>query len=395
MNRIPIESIRVGGSRRPLGDITALAASIEEVGLLNPVTVRADGDGYLLIAGLHRLEAARSIGWLEIEAVVVDLCGLEAELAEIDENLCRNDLTTLERAEQLARRKAIYLELHPETRAGTAGAMAKHGSANETVSFAEDVARKTGQTERAIQQHVQIAASIPADVRDSIRDTETADSTTQLLTLARQEPETQRAVAERIVSGSAPNVQQALTDIRRETRVEKMAAPPLSDSADLYPVIYADPPWRYEFSQVDAWAVENHYPTMTVGEICALDIPATENAVLFLWGTSPKLLEALAVMEAWGFTYKAMLVWDKQRPGMGYWCLNQHELLLVGTRGDVPPPKPDARFPSIISQPRGEHSEKPAEMRRRIEAMYPDLPRVELFARERVDGWACWGNEGV
>lgn len=393
MNRLPIEAIRVGAKRRPLGDVTALSASMEEVGLLNPVTVREDGDGYMLVAGLHRLEAARSIGWLEIEAVVVDLCGLEAELAEIDENLCRNDLTALDRAEQIGRRKVVYEQLHPEAAKPKGGRPSKNSEPSSP--FTEDVAVKTGESQRTVQHYAQISRDIPEDVRETIRATPTAESKTELLTLARQEPETQRAVAERISTGAAPTVQQALTDIRKEARVEKMAATPLEESEALYPVIYADPPWRYDFSRSASDEVEEHYPTMEVSEICALDVPATDNAVLFLWATAPKLPEAMEVMAAWGFNYKTCAVWDKQRPGQGYWFRGQHELLLVGTRGDVPPPDVPARPPSIVSAPRGRHSEKPAEVRGWIEAMFPSLSRIELFARERVPGWECWSNEGI
>lgn len=96
-----------------------------------------------------------------------------------------------------------------------------------------------------------------------------------------------------------------------------------------YEVIYADPPWRYDFSKSNSREIENQYPTMSVDEICSLKVPTADNAVLYLWATAPKLLEALRVMDAWGFEYKTNAVWDKQIIGMGYWFRGQHELLLV------------------------------------------------------------------
>ena len=114
MKRIPIDRIEVGTHRRALKDLKALASSIEEVGLLNPITVRVDGKGYRLIAGYHRLEACKAIGWLEIDATIVDLNDLEAELAEIDENLCRHDLNVQERALLNERKLNLLLALHPE-----------------------------------------------------------------------------------------------------------------------------------------------------------------------------------------------------------------------------------------------------------------------------------------
>jgi len=115
MKRIPIDRIEVGTHRRALKDLKALASSIEDVGLLNPITVRVDGKGYRLIAGYHRLEACKAIGWLEIDATIVDLNDLEAELAEIDENLCRHDLTVQDRALLNERKVNLLLALHPET----------------------------------------------------------------------------------------------------------------------------------------------------------------------------------------------------------------------------------------------------------------------------------------
>ena len=85
-----------------------------------------------------------------------------------------------------------------------------------------------------------------------------------------------------------------------------------------YQIIYADPPWRYDFSKDNADKIENHYPTMALQEICELDIPSDDNSVLYLWATAPKLLEALAVMKAWGFKYKTQMIWDKELIGMGY-----------------------------------------------------------------------------
>lgn len=160
-----------------------------------------------------------------------------------------------------------------------------------------------------------------------------------------------------------------------------------------YDIIYADPPWRYSFSKSHSREIENQYPTMTLEEIKALDVPAKENAVLYLWATAPKLPEALSVMEAWGFTYKTCAVWDKVLMGMGYWFRGRHELLLVGTRGKFSPPDPKLRLPSVFTVRRGKHSEKPDCLRDRIGLQFPDVSKIELFARKRVPGWDAWGNE--
>lgn len=162
-----------------------------------------------------------------------------------------------------------------------------------------------------------------------------------------------------------------------------------------YGVILADCPWRYTHSRSKSRRVENHYPTMTLADICALrvaDIAATDS-VLFLWATAPKLPEALDVMDAWGFTYKTNAVWDKELMGMGYYFRVQHELLLVGTLGKPRCPAPGTRVRSVFRSPRALHSAKPGVVRAAIECMYPEAARVELFARELVPGWDAWGDE--
>ena len=193
---------------------------------------------------------------------------------------------------------------------------------------------------------------------------------------------------------------QEIRDARRVERVDKINAisrgnAPLA-TVTSYPVIYADPPWRYEHSRTDNRQIENHYPTMDLTQICALPVGevAAPDAVLFLWATSPKLAESMQVIDAWGFTYRTCMVWDKEVIGMGYYARQQHELLLIATRGNLPTPEPANRPPSVVRVRRPtEHSEKPTEFYALIESMYPEYARIELFARNARQGWAVWGNQ--
>jgi N6-adenosine-specific RNA methylase IME4 len=161
----------------------------------------------------------------------------------------------------------------------------------------------------------------------------------------------------------------------------------------LYGVIYADPPWQYDFAETDSRKIENHYPTMTLAEICCMDVPAAKDCVLYLWATAPKLLEAVAVMRAWGFSYKTHAMWDKELIGSGYWFRGQHELLMVATRGKVSPPVPELRIASVIRCKRGLHSRKPDYVRDRIEAWFPTMARLEMFTRTKRPGWEAFGNQ--
>ena len=135
---------------------------------------------------------------------------------------------------------------------------------------------------------------------------------------------------------------------------------------------------------------------MSLAEIKALDVAsiAAPDCVLFLWATAPMLPEALEVVAAWGFSYKSHFIWAKDRTGIGYWNRNQHELLLVGTRGSIPAPAPGAQWASLIPAPVREHSRKPDEAYKLIESYFPTLPKIELFARRKArPGWTPWGLE--
>lgn len=161
----------------------------------------------------------------------------------------------------------------------------------------------------------------------------------------------------------------------------------------LYDVIYADPAWRYDFSKSNSRQIENQYPTMTIDEICALEIPTKPNAVLYLWATAPKLLEAIKVINAWGFDYKTQAIWDKQTMGMGYWFRGQHEILMVSVRGKFSPPKQSLRISSVIKEKRSKHSNKPIYIRDMIAKWYPNSDRLEMFARTIGENWDVWGNQ--
>lgn len=162
-----------------------------------------------------------------------------------------------------------------------------------------------------------------------------------------------------------------------------------------FDLILADPPWRYDFSRSRSRAIEPKYDTLSSNDLQCLSVRslAKPDATLMLWATAPKLPEALAVMEAWGFRYTTSAVWDKQRIGMGYYFRGQHELLLVGKRGSPRPPAPATRPPSVIRERRGAHSAKPGLVYALLERMYPDARRLELFARAERPGWTAIGAE--
>lgn len=168
-----------------------------------------------------------------------------------------------------------------------------------------------------------------------------------------------------------------------------------------YSILYADPCWNYDGREqhnkvTGNKSVKDHYNTMTLTELKQLrvqDITDT-NALLFLWTSSPHLPQAIELMTHWGFEYKTIaFVWDKQRLNPGYYTMSQCEICLVGKKGNIPSPRGARNIHQFLSQQRTRHSEKPAEIRDRITQMFPTQKKVELFARQKVEGWDCWGNE--
>ncbi|MCA1700160.1 MAG: hypothetical protein LC790_15145, partial [Actinobacteria bacterium] len=187
-------------------------------------------------------------------------------------------------------------------------------------------------------------------------------------------------------------VEKAARRIRQQRKREHLDANPLMPTGP-FQLIYADPPWQLGGDPESHWAPENHYPTMPLDEIKALQPPVADHALLFLWSACGVLAQALQVMQAWDFDYRANLVWDKGSIGLGNWVRYQHELLLIGRRGRYPAPEREQRPASLVRAPRGRHSQKPACFYELIERLYPSACKLELFARHPRPGWAVYGNE--
>ena len=193
----------------------------------------------------------------------------------------------------------------------------------------------------------------------------------------------------------ASEEQLSVRDLRQAIRVDgnTNSHPNLPDGK--YRVFYADPPWSYGNQMpLGTTTPSDYYNTMSLEEICNLPIKniAEDNAVLFLWVTSPLLHESFDVIDAWGFEYKTSFVWDKIKHNMGHYNSVRHELLLVCTRGSC---TPDNRklFDSVLSIERTEHSVKPEEFRNIIDTLYTYGKKIELFARKKVGEWDVFGNE--
>jgi len=181
---------------------------------------------------------------------------------------------------------------------------------------------------------------------------------------------------------------------------KEIEPPPMIDG--VYRIIYADPPWQYNDELIEGkkdsstyGAQIHHFPPMSIESLCEMGLPKTnDNAVLFLWVTSAiKPDDAHAIVNAWGFEYKAKFIWDKVKHNYGNYNSVRHEELWICTKGSCVPDVPKL-FDSIQTIERtNEHSEKPEEFREIIDTLYPIGNRIELFARKKTDGWDSWGNE--
>lgn len=339
-------------------EYAAFVAEIAERGVGTPVEITAEGT---VLDGHERLRAARE---LALDAIPVRLVSPPDERSYmLRAALARKHLSASQRA-------ALALELEEIDRRREEARRRQRANLRQNAEAATLPPRGESTRERAAR----IAGVSPRTVQD-------AETVRQL----------DRDLFEQVRAGSL-KANQAAERVRRERR-DRALAPADDLPAGRFAVLLADPPWQLG-SPESSRAPENHYPTLPLADIKAIDVPAADDAVLFLWAVSSLLRETLDVVEAWGFTYATSIVWVKPRIGLGAWVRHRHELLLVARRGDISPPPADARPDSVIEAPNRRHSEKPERVYALIERAYPRARKLELFARGRPrPGWAAWGNE--
>jgi len=353
---LPIDGIRVGVRyRQDLGDLRTLAASIAEVGLLHPVVVTPEGR---LIAGQRRLEACRLLGWAEVPVTVVDL--LQAARGEAHENFVRKDL--------------LPSEIVALTRA---------------IEPVERRAARLRQGARTDLCHPATVAECQVPVRDRLSrylgvGRTTIERAEAVIEAAEEEPEEYGHLVEQMDrSGKVAGAFRRLTVLRQARELE--AAPPVLPSGP-FQVIVADPPWRYDSGG------SLPYPTMDIDDIKAMPVRdiAADDAVLWLWATNAHLRVAFDVVEAWGFEYRALLTWVKDRMGTGEWLRGQTEHCLLAVRGR--PVFVSGTHTTVLQAARREHSRKPEEFYDLVEATCAGA-KLELFCRQQRDGWQVYGND--
>lgn len=404
---VPVALCRASPTARPIksGHVLVLVESIKEIGLRQPINVRAIEGGYEIRGGGHRHAAFQMLGRETIPAIVSDDNDLRAELAEIDENLIRNEYSAAEREIAIARRKSIYEALHPETKVGATGKgrskVRQVGEAKAPAErFSKATAEATGQSERTVQRSVSRVEAIGSDTLQRVIGT-SLDKGEEIDALAKLSPEGREDVIAKAEAGEKVSAKVAEKKERRADREENLGRKLKALPDRKFGVILADPEWEHvAWSDAGlAKAAVNHYPVSSIDTIKSRPVAdiAADDCVLFMWTTVPHLDQAFDVIRAWGFEYKTSAVWNKTYPGkqqgMGYWFRINHEILIVATRGDVVAPAPGTQFGSVHSSEPRDHSVKPDWQYEIIESYFPNLPKIELNARRARPGWEAWGLE--
>jgi N6-adenosine-specific RNA methylase IME4 len=352
-NLLKINDIKVGDRfRKDLGDLEALKHSIQEIGLLHNIVVNENKE---LICGQRRLEAFKQLGLEEIPATVMNFQDMINP--EIHENNVRKDFTIMERYE-------IRKALEPlEKQKAEERMLLGKPSVNLTKGrVLDNIAKSFGISRNTLNKE------------------------TAIIEAAKQNPTQFERFIERIDSGKT-SVSYVYTMVKRSKDHKKTPNLPTGE----FDIILADPPWTYDI--MTRGAPDEHYGVMTDEEIENMQVPSSDNAILFLLTTNVKLPVALNVMQKWGFAYITNAVWIKPNIGNGHHFRGQHELLLKGVKGNMPLPQEKDRVSSVIMGPTKEHSEKPDIVYQIMESNYPNRKYLELFSRKERDGWTSWGNE--
>lgn len=385
-------------------EIKQLEENILAEGCRDPlVTWVVDGD-QVLIDGHNRYDICSRHG-LSYETVEVKFDSRDdAKLWIVRNQLGRRNISDFVKAElALVAKPIIEARARANQQGGQGGTLLRQNSDEaKPVRTDESVAELANVSRDTVRKVEMIKETAAPELLNAVRSGAVSINTAaDIATLPQDKQADVVSQGKGAALETAKQIRAKKAEERREKRLERVRAISAGNAelstAQRYPVIYADPPWRYDYAETESRAIENQYPTMDLEAICALPVQqiATDDAVLFLWGTSPKLVEALRVIESWGFTYRTCAVWHKPQLGMGYYFRQQHELLLVATRGSLPAPAPADRIGSVITADRAAHSAKPAEFAEAIERMYPTLPKIELFCRSPREGWAVWGNQSA
>lgn len=346
-----------------------------------PIEITADGT---ILDGRHRFEAAQKMGKTMVPVTDAPLSsGEDGYMYMVKAAVLRRHLTD----DQRATMSVLWKQEHkvPDgvrnsipLRGGTENK--KPNTVTKAVTEFKTTRKKHDQATKLYNQTPELftkAHEGEITLRDAV-------------TLSELNTEDQHTALDMVKTHEVKNVHLARRKIMKD-KAEDFKPPEGS-----YQVIYADPPWEYDFGFDIHGAAQRHYNTMNQEELCGYPVPADKNSILFMWVTAPKIPEAVDLIRAWGFDYKTCFIWDKVDHVMGHYSSVRHELLFVAGKGSFPK-QSDTLRDSVITIPRSSiHSRKPGEFRDLIDEMYPHATKIELFVGEdnlERAGWVFSGGK--
>ena len=301
-------------------DYDRLYNSIKNNGLREPIVINEHG---AILDGHHRFKICEELH-IPLKSRVESF---ESELLEkkyvIECNLQRRHLNDFQKAELIRPLEEIDLEL---AKLNSLSNLKQNNKiprrSNDHIDNKEERIKKRGLSRKTYDRSLIIMDKAPEELKERVRSGQTS-------------------------------INYAYKSVNRAEKKKNAKPIPTTE----FNVILADPPWQYDINI--RGSPDDHYDVLTLEEICKMKIPSAKDSILFLWATPPKLKEALQVLETWGFDYKTNMVWIKDKIGTGYYFRGQHELLLVGKKGNISIPEEKDRPSSVLYAERTKHSMKP------------------------------------
>ena len=350
--KILLNQIKETKAIRDNGDIESLKKSILDIGLINPITIDSE---YNLLAGRRRFRAISELGWSETEVTVLPINGdrLKAMRVTIDENLKRKPLTDPENRALIAQYDELKRQIEGNKSAGNPNLL----QCNEL----------GGWTQKATAEDLHISQP---SVNQAIQAEE----------IVKQQPEWANLKTKQILH-------------KAKVEAQKEQIKTLTKLDGLYDVIVIDPPWEIKGSyDPDSRRATPDYPMMSYAEIADIEIPASDNCILWLWVTNLDLHEGFHLIEKWGFEYKNILTWAKDKFGLGVWMRGQTEHCLLAVKGK--PLFTGESISTLLGAPTSGHSIKP-------DAFYELVDKccygrkLDYFGGKERDGWDRYGAQRV
>lgn len=384
----------------PLADMFPMIPEAERKLLADDIVTYGQRDPIILLDGmvLDGRNRQWACGFAEIEPIYEQYAGDDPLNFVLSKNLHRRHLTESQRA-LIAAAIVDWERGVNQTTAGPANLQTRRAAEKLSIS------------ERAVYSAKRIHEKGAPELLDAIRAGKVTIHAGEAISEL-QHSEQAKVIREekKAIVAKAKAIRTDQAKIKHATRmtiaieIAKRGRATAPDKIQrLYPIIYADPPWKFEtHSEITGGdkSAENHYPTMEFDAICRLfkeiGDPATPDAMLYLWVTTPLKGRVMTeLLPAWGFEYVTEQIWNKVDIGTGYQVRDQHETVLFAKRGRGFAPLLGEAPPSLYTEKKGRHSVKPAWFAEQLERIYPDLPKLEMFCRDPRPGWDAWGYEAA